>query len=150
MRQTLHRLRQIDRAWNVRNWENYASFLADELVVHASGEERPYGKQEHIAKARSFCSAFPDSQIHIDPYLELFASHDGTASCSVARISGTATGDLMMPYGLTPAAVHRRFDVTCMTVCRWRGSRIVEKREFFDVELMLRQLRGGLRDVREK
>ncbi len=143
-------MRQIDRAWNERNWDNYANLLADELVVHANGEEAPHGKQEHIAKARSFCAAFPDSRVHVDPYLELFASHDGTTSCSVARITGTATGDLTMPHGLTPAAVHHAFDVTCTAIRRWHGSRIVEQREFFDMELMLRQLRAGPLAIRSE
>lgn len=148
MRRTLHRMRQIDRAWNDRNWDDYASLLADELIAYASGEHEPHGKQEHIARARNFCETFPDSRLHIDPYMELFAAHDGSFSCSVARITGTASGDLTMPDGLTLAPVHHSFDVTLTAVCRWKESRVVEQHRFLDMELMMRQLRNIPQKIR--
>jgi len=144
MRSSLERMRAIDVAWNARHWTDYSDLLAENLVAYAGGEERPHSKLEHIQKARSFCEAFPDNVVHIDPYLEIFASHDGRHTCSVARITGTAKGDLKMPGGASLAPVHRAFDVTFTAVCRWQDRRIVEQREFFDMELMLRQLRGDV------
>jgi hypothetical protein len=41
--------------------------------------------------------SFSDARVQTNPYQELFASADET--CSIARITGTAVPDLMLPGG---------------------------------------------------
>lgn len=144
VRTVLERMLAIDEAWNARRWSDYADVLSDELVAFASGEAEPHGKIEHIAKAKRFCETFPDAVVHCDRYHEVFASHDGRRTCTVARITGTAKGNLRMPNGTVFAPVHRAFDVTFSAICTWRERRIVSQFEYFDMELMLRQLRGEI------
>jgi len=132
-------MRAIDRAWNARSWSDYSDLLADELVAYASGETKSHGKQEHIAKAKVFCSAFPDNRVYTDPYLDLFSNEDGSKTCSIARIAGTMTGSLETSSALIQPN-HREFDVTFTAVCKWRNGKITDQREYFDMELMLSQL----------
>lgn len=142
IRTMLECMRAIDVAWNERRWPDYADLLSDDLVAYESGESNPHGKAVHVEKAKRFCEAFPDAVVHGHPYLSLFASHDGKRTCSVARVTGTARGDMKMPSNTVVAPVHRRFDVNFTVICEWRDYRIVEQYKFFDMELMLRQFRG--------
>jgi hypothetical protein len=52
--------------------------------------------------------------------------------------------DLIIFGGKLPEAFreHRQFDVTFTAICVWQDRKVVEQREYFDMELMLRQLRG--------
>jgi ketosteroid isomerase-like protein len=141
MRDLLVSMRAIDVAWNERRWDDYGDLLSDELVAYSSGETRPHGKPHHIAKAKTFCATFPDAKVRTDPYRELLAS--GEKTCSVARITGTAPPDLVLPNGEILASPGRAFDLTFAAICTWRAGRIIDQHEYIDTALMLRQLRGA-------
>jgi len=141
MRDLITLMRAVDVAWNERRWEDYGQLLSDELLAYSNGEALPHDKPHHIAKAKTFCAAFPDAKVQIDPYHELFSS--GEKTCSVARIAGTAAPDLALPSGEILAGPGRKFDLTFAAVCTWRAGRIVDQHEYIDTELMLRQLRGA-------
>ncbi|PZP59180.1 ester cyclase [Pseudoxanthomonas winnipegensis] len=135
-------MRAIDVAWNVRDWNTYAGLLDDALVAHASGTAQPHDKARHVANAIAFCGAFPDARVVTTPYITLFAAEDGARTCSVARITGTADGDLTWLGDPAPVAAGRAFDTTFAAICHWRGGRVIGQRQYLDIDLMLRQLRG--------
>jgi hypothetical protein len=141
MHDLLALVRALDLAWNERRWDDYGDLLSDELVAYSTNETLPHGKPEHIARARSFRVSFPDARVQTTSYQELFASADKT--CSIARITGTAVPDLMLPGGELLAGGGHRFDITFAAVCTWHAGRIVDQHEYMDVELMTRQLRGA-------
>lgn len=138
----LERMRAIDAAWNARDWDAYAGYLDDALVAYASGEADAHGKAEHVAGATRFCAAFPDARVHTEPYVALFANEDGTRTCSVARMTGTAGGRVELPGGPLRISGRRGYEITFAAICDWRDGRIVGQRQYVDLELMLRQLRG--------
>ncbi|MDE1992946.1 MAG: ester cyclase [Rhizobiaceae bacterium] len=138
-RRNLDTMRAADLAWNERRWDDYAALIDDELMIFASGEEMPHHKAWHINRAKAFCIAFPDARLDMAPYLDLFMSHDGSKTCSVATFSGTMHGSLRRGNRLI-APNHRRFSITLMAICKWRNGKIVELREFFDTVLFARQL----------
>jgi len=142
VRSTLERMRAIDEAWNGRDWATYGDLLGERLVAYVGGEAEPQGKQLHIEKARQFCSIVPDARVCTEPYLDLFASHDGSKSCSVARLTGTVDGNVTTLPGITLPPERRTFDVTFAVVCRWRAGQIIEQRQLTDTALMLRQLQA--------
>jgi hypothetical protein len=135
----LERMRSIDFARNARSWAEYGNLLADELVAYASGETKTHGKQEHIARAKVCCSAFPDNRVYTEPYRDLFSSENRIKTCSITRITGTMTGPLETASGLVQPN-RRESDVSFTAICRWKGGKIAEQREYFATELMLLQL----------
>ncbi|MDE1145878.1 MAG: ester cyclase [Azospirillaceae bacterium] len=147
VRRTLDRMRALDRAWNERRWDDYAEFLDEAMTAHGDGDFGPVGKRQHIEQVMGFCSTFPDARLHTTPYVELFSSHDGLHSCSIARLTGTAHGAPSPPQGEDPdpASLRRPFNVLRLAVCRWDRGWIVDYRLHLDTALMLRQLRtsGG-------
>ncbi|MBO9707161.1 MAG: ester cyclase [Caulobacter sp.] len=143
MRTVLHRLRALDEAWNARRWEDYAALLDDELEIWVGGETLAHDKAAHLERARSFCAAFPDSRRHVEAYLEQFASLDGLRSASVVRVTGSARGALKLPGALPVVSTSHSFDLCLGLICRWRDGRVLAWREFFDLDLLVRQLGGG-------
>lgn len=127
-RTTLNGMHAIDEAWNARDWEAYGRLLADDLVAYASGDATAHGKADHIAKAKDLCTSFPDARVASEQYLELFTSHDGIRSASVARLTGTERRS------------GRSFDVTFAVINRWKDGRIATQRQFLDIDGMRRQL----------
>ena len=124
-RANLAAMEAIDDAWNRRDWAAYGGFLADDLVALNAG--RTQGRAEHVADAQALCARFPDATVRL-PYLDVFASEDGTRTDSVARLTGT-----------DPAS-GRAFDVGFCVICTRRGGRIVAQRQFVDTETLRRQL----------
>lgn len=127
-RTTLNGMQAIDEAWNARDWDAYGRLLADDLVAYASGEATAHDKTDHIVKAKDFCTNFPDARVASEQYLELFTSHDGIRSASVARLTGTERRS------------GRSFDVTFAVINRWKDGRIATQRQFLDTDSMRRQL----------
>ncbi len=142
METNLDRMRAIDLAWNERRWNDYGDLLADDLLAFASGDALPHKKREHIDRAKTFCNAFPDNRVYSTPYLELFASFDNRMTCSIARITGTMTGTMKLS-GKMIKPTGRIFDTSFVAICRWQDGKIIEQREYFDVELMMAQLKIG-------
>ncbi|MFB9952894.1 ester cyclase [Rhizobium puerariae] len=127
-RRNLELMRAIDTAWNMRQWADYADLLDEDLVAWMSGEDTPHGKAEHIVRAQRFCARFPDCRVHMDPYLDLFLSLDTNRTCSIALLSGSS------------AVTKGTFKVSFTAICRWNNGRIIEQREYFDNELLMKQL----------
>lgn len=138
-RRNLETMRAVDLAWNERRWEDYASLLDDELTVFASGKHRSHHKARHVARAKAFCATFPDAHVNMTPYLDLFISHDGSKTCSVAALTGTMEGVIDRRNQIIEPS-RRRFSITFMAICKWRNGKILEQREFFDTVLLARQL----------
>ncbi|MFC8430182.1 ester cyclase [Streptomyces sp. NPDC057253] len=63
----LTRMRAIDDAWNERDWTAYEAFLAPELTAWAAGDQDPHGRDEHVARAREFCTLFPENHVVTSP-----------------------------------------------------------------------------------
>lgn len=123
----------IDAAWSDRQWERYASFLADDLEVQTAGEAGSHGKGEHVEKARALCTACPDARVYSDPYIEFFTNAEGDKTCSVARITGTWAG--------------RSFDTSFASICTWRDGQIVHQLQFIDTATAKEQVRTALHDA---
>ncbi|HEX4583577.1 MAG TPA: ester cyclase [Burkholderiaceae bacterium] len=140
-RRNIDCLRAIDRAWNERRWLDYGEFLSESLIAYANGDPVPHGKAEHLVRARSFCEAFPESVLHADRYLTLFASPDGNFTCSIVRLTGTAVCTMELPGGMAPVPFRRQFDITVVRVSEWQARKVIERRDYFDLELLERQIR---------
>lgn len=139
-RRNLARMRSVDLAWNERRWNDYSDLLADNLTAYCPGDEKFHTKADQLDRAKSFCEIFPDTIIHIAPYIDLFCSSNGTKTCSIAQMTGTMTSPMTMPDGLVIPPTRRRFNVTLIAISRWQFGRIVEQREFLDRKLLLGQL----------
>jgi ketosteroid isomerase-like protein len=139
MSNNLDNIQAIDRAWNERRWDDYDNLLDDNMIAYISEEGAPHFKAAHTTNAKIFCNTFPDCLVHISPYLQLFESTNYTMTCSVARITGTMTGEMQIgKKSVEPN--HRGFDVTFTIICRWRHGKIIERREYFEKERMFAQL----------
>ncbi len=132
-RRNLEHMRALDTAWNRRRWSDYAALLDDDLVAWRSGEIEPHGKQEHVLRAQRFCATYPDAQVG-ENYLDFFLSADGQKTCSVAVLSGIASGKA------------RAFEVTFIVTCTWRDGRVVEQREYVDDQLFQEPLQHLMTD----
>jgi predicted ester cyclase len=136
-RRNLDSMKSADLAWNERRWNEYADLFDEDATVCVSGGT--HGKDWHVVRARTFCEAFPDAHVNMTPYLDLFISHDGSKTCSVAELTGTMKGTVT--YGpLVIQPNQKRFSITFMAISRWRNGKVFEHREFFDRALLARQL----------
>lgn len=115
--ENLTRIRLVDDAWNHRDWDTYASFFAADFVGWMNGDKRPHGKEEHLQRGQAFCESMPTNLIHCDPYLELFASADGSQTCSISSVSPSLSSS------------PEDEDAILIVVCRWRDGQIVSQRE---------------------
>src|ERR1700685_3812095 len=53
-------------AWNRRDWQEVAGFLAESFVLEDVALDRHYcGRQEYLDYARAWISAFPDARLHL-------------------------------------------------------------------------------------
>jgi hypothetical protein len=89
--ETLKKVSALDRAWNERRWDDYSSFYSDEVVVFINGMTNPQNKRDFLIGSRFVCELFPDNQMLIDPYINLFASSNECLTCSVAWVIGSKT-----------------------------------------------------------
>jgi hypothetical protein len=114
-------MRLVDDAWNQRDWETYASFIAQDFRGWMNGDRTPHGKEEHLRRGQAFCEAMPANHINCDPYIEIFASPDGSRTCTISTVSpGTETNE--------------NTDAILIVVCRWQDGRIITQHESISQE----------------
>ena len=112
----LTRIRLVDDAWNTRDWASYASFISADFKGWMNGDRQPHGKEEHVRRGQAFCKAMPANRILCDPYIDLFASADGSQTCSISSvITGVGAAD--------------EEGSILIVVCHWSDGQIVWQRE---------------------
>ena len=135
----LKKVSALDCAWNERRWDDYSSFYSDEVVVFIDGMSNPQNKRDFLIVARSVCDLFPDNQVLIDPYINLFASSNETLTCSVAWVIGSKTDEFVFGgYLFKPK--YTNYAVTVAAVRGWRNGKVIMQRVSFDVEQLLSQV----------
>ena len=140
MTSNAERMQKLDDAWNSRDWSTFDSYHDPDCVVYWPGREATptYGGPDHHAEADRFCRAFPDNQVHNQPYQILFG--DGDFTSFVTRFTGTFTQPLEQPDGTTIQPTGKSFDVLYSTAARWKDGKIVEEYLFYDNGTFLTQI----------
>ncbi|MFC0512952.1 hypothetical protein ACFFGT_02035 [Mucilaginibacter angelicae] len=147
--ENLKKVTALDRAWNERRWDDYSSFYSDEVVVFINGMINPQNKKDFLTEARLVCELFPDNQVLIDPYINLFASRDESLTCSVAWIMG-AKADAFEFGGYLFKPKYCNYAITVVAVRGWRNGKVIMQRLSFDVLQLLSQVSMGPYSTGEK
>jgi hypothetical protein len=137
--ENLQKVSALDRAWNERRWDDYSSFYLDEVVVFINGMTNPQNKSDFLIGSRFVCELFPDNQVLIDPYINLFASSNECLTCSVAWVIGSKT-DAFVFGGYRFKPKYSKYAVTLAAVRGWRNGKVIMQRVSFDVEQLLSQV----------
>ncbi len=111
------KMRAVDTAWNARKWDDYRALFTADFQGWMDADAEPHDLDEHLRRGQAFCGEFPDNQIHIDPYIQLFADAAETRTCSIAWTTGVSRSG-------------EKLRALLGVVCTWRDGRICEQREF--------------------
>jgi hypothetical protein len=133
-------MRQLDNAWNARDWDAFDSFHDPECTVYWSGREASptHGGPDHRAEAIATRDTFPDNKVKNQPYDVLFGEGDFT--CFVTRFTGTFTAPLKLANGNDFQPTGKAFDLLYSTSAKWRAGRIIEEYLFYDNVTFLGQV----------
>jgi hypothetical protein len=82
--------------------------------------------------------AFPDVHVRNDPYPVQFGS--GAWMTVVTRVTGTFSGELVLPDGATIPGTRKSFDLIFSTTARWDGDQLAEEWVFWDSAAMAGQI----------
>lgn len=135
--QNLEVIRQIDQAWNARDWTLFERHHAADVFVRFSDPKGLTGRVALVTEAQNFLAAFPDHQIGF-PYLYLFG--EGDLVCSVHKSSGTHTGPWKLPDGRVIPTTGKRFEIEMTTLSRVLNGEVAEKSVTYDKLALFTQL----------
>ncbi|MBI3805198.1 MAG: ester cyclase [Nitrospirae bacterium] len=135
--ENLEIVRQIDRAWNERDWSSFGRLHAEDVFVRFSNPKGITGRVAHLAEAQNFLSAFPDHQIDF-PYLYLFG--EGDLVCSVFKSSGVQSGPWKLPDGRLIPTTGKRLEMEMNIVSRVLDGEVAEKIVSYDMLGLLTRL----------
>jgi long-subunit fatty acid transport protein len=127
-----------DDAFNARDWEAVDAVHHPDMVAHITGLAEPiYGSQAHSAAMRQFLRSFPDMHVNT-PYPIQFGSGDWITV--VTNVTGTFTGEMVLPDGGVIAPTGKAFDLGFGQTTKWDGDRLVIISAFWDANLQATQL----------
>src|ERR1700746_4086487 len=134
----LELMTKCDDAFNPRDWETVDAVHHPDMVAHITGLAEPiYGSEAHSAAMRQFLQSFPDMHVNT-PYPIQFG--DGDWITVVTNVTGTFTGEMVLPDGKVIAPTGKAFDLEFGQTTKWKGDRIVMIAAFYDTALQRRQL----------
>ncbi|HCF56743.1 MAG TPA: ester cyclase [Myxococcales bacterium] len=131
-------MQTLDDAWNSQDWDIFEKRHKADTVVRWPGQPPTHGVSAHRAESIQYFKTFPDNHIDNRPYKVFFASGDWT--CSIARFTGTMTGELVLANGTRIPPTGKCFEVDFCTVARWHEGQIVEENLFYDLVGLMQQL----------
>jgi hypothetical protein len=109
------------------------------MIAHVTGNAEPlYGRAAHAAAMQQFFRIFPDVHVDNDPYPIRFGSGDWITV--VSRVTGTFTGEMILPDGNVIAPTGKAFDVEFVQTVRWDGDEIIEISAYCDSVLQAHQI----------
>jgi predicted ester cyclase len=137
MASNLDMFKEVDEAYNSRDWSLYEQFFADNFKAWGLKGSTPHNRTEHIEFSKKFCLRFPDNRVANHPYIA--ALGDSTWTSTLAVISGSERGSVA-DNGSTPVGA---FEVRFATLARWERGKIVEEFSFLDHLEVQRQVTGS-------
>ena len=139
VQENLRLMKTLDDAWNAQDWEVFSKRHSHHVTVTWPAKpDATKGRENHIQESKDFFKAFPDNHIDNDPYRVAFGQGDWT--CTIARFTGTMTGELQGPDGKMIPPTNKRFEVEFCTVAHWRNGEIIEENLFYDVVGLMKQI----------
>ena len=90
---------------------------------------------------RQMFRIFPDVHVHNDPYPIQFGSGDWITV--ITRITGTFTGEMMLPDGTVVPPTGKAFDLDFGQTGKWHGDLLVDISAFWDSALQAQQIGLG-------
>ena len=134
-------MQTLDDAWNAQDWATFAARHKTETTVRWPGQPPTHGVEAHRVECEQFFRTFPDNKIENRPYKTFIAQGDWT--CSIARFTGTMTGEMVLADGTRIPPTGKPFEVDFCTVARWDDEQIVEENLFYDLVGLMRQIGIG-------
>jgi ketosteroid isomerase-like protein len=135
-------MKKGDDAFNARDFAAVDAVHHPDMVAFITGNAQPiYGRVAHAAAMQQMLRIFPDVHVHSDPYPIQFGSGDWITV--VTRVTGTFTGQMVLPDGKVIAPTGRKFDVEFGQTTKWDGDLLVEISAFWDAALQARQIGLG-------
>jgi hypothetical protein len=127
-----------DDAFNARDWEAVDAVHHEDMVAHITGLAEPiYGSKAHSAAMQQFLRSFPDMHVNT-PYPIQFG--DGDWITVVTNVTGTFTGEMVLPDGKVIAPTGKAFDLEFGQTTKWDGDRLIIISAFWDANLQAKQL----------
>jgi SnoaL-like polyketide cyclase len=138
---TLHLLELMtkgDNLFNARDFEALDAVHHPDMIAHVSGSAQPiYGRAAHAAAMQQLVRMFPDIHVHT-PYPIQFGNGDWITV--VTNVTGTFTGELVLPDGAVIAPTGKAFDVEFGQTSKWDADQLIVISAFWDAALQARQL----------
>ena len=127
-----------DDLFNARDFLALDEVHHPDMVAHITGAPAPiYGRAAHSAAMADLVKSFPD--IHVNtPYPVQFGSGDWITV--VTNVTGTFTGELVLPDGTVVPPTGKAFDVEFAQTSKWVGDQLIVISAFWDAALQSKQL----------
>jgi ketosteroid isomerase-like protein len=137
--QLLALMKEGDDAFNNRDFAAMNAVHHPDMVAHVAGSAEPIqGRTAHAAAMADMFRIFPDVHVSNDPYPIQFGSGDWITV--ITRVTGTFSGDMILPGGNKIAATGKGFDLDFATTAKWDGDLLVEEFVFWDSALQAQQI----------
>ncbi|HEX2702296.1 MAG TPA: ester cyclase [Solirubrobacteraceae bacterium] len=138
----LELMKQGDDAFNDRDFAAMDAVHHPDMIAYVTGNAEPlYGRAAHAAAMKQFFGMFPDVHVDNDPYPVQFGSGDWITV--VTNVTGTFTGEMVLPDGNKIAPTGKAFDVEFAQTSKWDADQLVEIAAFFDSALQAKQIGLG-------
>ena len=135
----LELMKKGDDAFNSRDFAAMDATHHPDMIAHVTGNAQPlYGRAAHTAAMEQFFRIFPDVHVENDPYPIQFGSGDWITV--ITRVTGTFTGEMILPDGNMIPPTGKAFDVEFNQTVKWDGDRVIEISAFWDSALQARQI----------
>jgi SnoaL-like polyketide cyclase len=132
-------MKKGDDAFNNRDFAAMNAVHHPDMIAYVTGNAEPiYGRAAHAATMKQFVRPFPDVHVHNDPYPIQFGTGDW--STVVSRVTGTFTGEMMLPTGKVIPPTGKAFDVEFAQTVKWDGDLLIEIAAFWDSALQAKQI----------
>jgi SnoaL-like polyketide cyclase len=127
-----------DDLFNARDFDALDTVHHPDMIAYVTGSAEPiYGRQAHAAAMQQLVRMFPDIRVHT-PYPIQFGTGDWITV--VTNVTGTFTGEMVLPDGTLIAPTGKAFDVEFGQTSKWDGEQLVVISAFWDAELQAKQL----------
>ncbi|MEY9862110.1 ketosteroid isomerase-like protein [Catenulispora sp. GAS73] len=132
-------MKQGDDAFNARDIAAMDAVHHPDMVAYVTGNAQPlYGRAAHAAAMEQFFRAFPDVRVACDPYPIQFGSGDWITV--ITRVTGTFTGEMVLPDGTVIPPTGKAFDVEFGQTVKWDGDRVIAISAFWDAAAQAEQI----------